>query len=253
MISIIGIMFIFGLTWLFGALTVDKASLAFQVLFVIFNSLQGFFIFLIFCVLGRDGREHWLEFLFCGRYKTSNLHQSSANCLADDKDAKNKHMYTNTTHLTTATTAHILVERCGETNSTEPSNDDIEEQNKTTDIDNSNNNRMPPSIIVTCVEEQEDCAEAEVANESEDSLEVSSNGDEQIEITVDSEDRDNDLEEDENSKSEQETELDCENEEHDRKGKSELVLELEARFNHYPVVTTEDSEISEVDCDNENT
>ena len=77
MISIAGIMSLYGLTWLFGALTIDKASLAFQVLFVIFNSLQGFFIFLFFCVLGRDGRELWYEFLSCGRYKSSHLHRSS--------------------------------------------------------------------------------------------------------------------------------------------------------------------------------
>ena len=77
MISLGGIMALFGLSWVFGALTVDKASLAFQIIFVILNSLQGFFIFLFFCVLGRDGRELWLELLFCGRYKSSHLHPSS--------------------------------------------------------------------------------------------------------------------------------------------------------------------------------
>ena len=78
MISIIGIMSIFGLTWVFGALTVDKASLAFQIIFVILNSLQGFIIFLFFCVFGREGRELWIETLLCGRYKSSFLHPSSA-------------------------------------------------------------------------------------------------------------------------------------------------------------------------------
>ena len=78
MISVTGIMSLFGLTWIFGALTVDKASLAFQVIFVILNSLQGFFIFLYLCVLGRDARELWLEVLCCGRYKSSYLHRSYA-------------------------------------------------------------------------------------------------------------------------------------------------------------------------------
>ena len=77
MISIAGIMSLYGLTWIFGALTIDKASLTFQVLFVLFNSLQGFFIFLFFCVIGRDGRELWLEFLSFGHYKSSHLHPSS--------------------------------------------------------------------------------------------------------------------------------------------------------------------------------
>ena len=96
MISIIGIMSIFGLTWLFGALTVDKASLAFQVLFVIFNSLQGFFIFLFLCVFGREAREHWLEFLFCGRYKSYYLRPSSATTSSANKRVKNVLLTSNT-------------------------------------------------------------------------------------------------------------------------------------------------------------
>ena len=67
MISIMGVMALFGLTWVFGALTVREASTAFQFLFATFNSLQGFFIFLFFCVFGKEGRELWLHVLCCGR------------------------------------------------------------------------------------------------------------------------------------------------------------------------------------------
>ena len=66
LISIFGIMFLFGLTWVFGALTISDASTAFQFLFAIFNSLQGFFIFVFFCVLGKEARELWLQFLCRG-------------------------------------------------------------------------------------------------------------------------------------------------------------------------------------------
>ena len=59
MISIVGLMVIFGLTWLFGALTVREASTAFQYLFVIFNGFQGFFFFVVICLAGKDGREFW--------------------------------------------------------------------------------------------------------------------------------------------------------------------------------------------------
>ena len=59
MISIVGLMVIFGLTWLFGALTVREASTAFQYLFVIFNGFQGFFFFVAICLIGKDGREFW--------------------------------------------------------------------------------------------------------------------------------------------------------------------------------------------------
>ena len=67
LIRIFGIMFLFGLTWVFGALTISDASTAFQFLFAIFNSLQGFFIFVFFCVLGKEARELWLQFLCRGR------------------------------------------------------------------------------------------------------------------------------------------------------------------------------------------
>ena len=79
LLGIAKLLFIFGLTWLFGALTVTgfgdaRASTAFQVLFVICNAFQGFFIFLFFCVLSKDGRESWLVLLSCGHYKPKSLY-----------------------------------------------------------------------------------------------------------------------------------------------------------------------------------
>ena len=79
LVNTAGIMFLFGLTWLFGALTVTgfgnaKASFAFQILFVICNAFQGFFIFLFFCVFNKDARDLWLKMLSCGHYKSKPLH-----------------------------------------------------------------------------------------------------------------------------------------------------------------------------------
>ena len=67
LISITGVTALYGLTWLFGAFTIRDASLVFQILFTIFTSLQGFFIFLFFCVFGREARELWLQVLCCGK------------------------------------------------------------------------------------------------------------------------------------------------------------------------------------------
>ena len=78
LIGITGVMFLFGLTWVFGALTISDASLVFQIFFVIFNAFQGFFIFLFFCVFSREARELWKETLSCGRYKSKLLHSSQA-------------------------------------------------------------------------------------------------------------------------------------------------------------------------------
>ena len=68
LIKIIGIASIFGLTWLFGAFTVkQKTQLAFLILFVLFSSFQGFFIFVFLCVMNKDTRELWSQFLIHGR------------------------------------------------------------------------------------------------------------------------------------------------------------------------------------------
>ena len=69
LIRIIGIMSIFGLTWLFGAFTVtQKTQLVFLILFVLFSSFQGFFIFAFLCVFNKDTRELWIQFFRHGRH-----------------------------------------------------------------------------------------------------------------------------------------------------------------------------------------
>ena len=77
-VRLIGIMILLGLTWVFGGLTVvSETSLAFQILFAIFNSSQGFFVFLFFCVLNKNTREAWKKILLRGRYKQSSSHPVS--------------------------------------------------------------------------------------------------------------------------------------------------------------------------------
>ena len=61
-----GFMFLLGLSWLIlmftviGADTNIYAAFAIQWLFVFFNSLQGFFLFVFFVVLNRDAQKLWL-------------------------------------------------------------------------------------------------------------------------------------------------------------------------------------------------
>ncbi|KAA0713855.1 G-protein coupled receptor D1 [Triplophysa tibetana] len=47
---------ILGISWIFGVLAVNDHSLLFQYLFAVFNSLQGFFIFLFHCLLNSEVR-----------------------------------------------------------------------------------------------------------------------------------------------------------------------------------------------------
>ena len=62
--SIGGVMSLFGLTWIFAILTFSVQGLreTFQILFTIFNSLQGLFVFLFICVMSSDIRDEWKEF-----------------------------------------------------------------------------------------------------------------------------------------------------------------------------------------------
>ncbi len=73
-VGISGVTFLFGITWLFGAFTITNASFAFQFLFALFNTLQGFFVFLFFCVLNSDAHEVWKGVFTRGHYKPAGLH-----------------------------------------------------------------------------------------------------------------------------------------------------------------------------------
>ena len=78
MISISGVMFLFGLTWLFAILTFSVTGLreTFQILFTVFNSFQGFFIFLFFCVFNKEAIESWKELFSCRKCTSKLLHPS---------------------------------------------------------------------------------------------------------------------------------------------------------------------------------
>ena len=73
-ISVFSVMVMFGLSWLFGALSIDDGAIFFQWPFVILNTLQGFFLFIFFCVLGKDARDEWLNLLSCYRRKKKQTH-----------------------------------------------------------------------------------------------------------------------------------------------------------------------------------
>ncbi|XP_075032536.1 adhesion G-protein coupled receptor D1 isoform X2 [Mixophyes fleayi] len=47
---------ILGSSWIFGVLAVNEQSIVFQYMFAVFNSLQGFFIFLFHCLLNSEVR-----------------------------------------------------------------------------------------------------------------------------------------------------------------------------------------------------
>eukprot|EP00794_Sanderia_malayensis_P014269 gene14269-15756_t len=54
---------ILGLTWVFGIFAIADARIAFQYLFCIFNSLQGFTVFFLHVARHQDARNHWKHFI----------------------------------------------------------------------------------------------------------------------------------------------------------------------------------------------
>lgn len=79
--SIGGIMAIFGLSWLFAIFTFSVTGIkdVFEILFTIFTSFQGFFIFLFFCVLNKEARDSWKQvFLYIYKKKADSSFLSSS-------------------------------------------------------------------------------------------------------------------------------------------------------------------------------
>ncbi len=68
MLSVVSVMLMFGLSWLFGALSISVAAGVVQYFFVIFSTTQGLMLFIFFCVIGQDAREEWKKLLSCYRY-----------------------------------------------------------------------------------------------------------------------------------------------------------------------------------------
>ncbi|MED6244144.1 hypothetical protein ATANTOWER_024474 [Ataeniobius toweri] len=67
--SVIGISILLGLSWGFAFFAWGPVNLPFMYLFAIFNSLQGFFIFVFHCVVKETVRRQWRVYLCCGRMR----------------------------------------------------------------------------------------------------------------------------------------------------------------------------------------
>ncbi|XP_075052633.1 adhesion G-protein coupled receptor G2 isoform X2 [Mixophyes fleayi] len=67
--SVAGITFLLGITWGLGFFSFGPGKVAIMYLFTIFNTLQGFFIFLFYCVAKENVRKQWRRYLCCGRFR----------------------------------------------------------------------------------------------------------------------------------------------------------------------------------------
>ncbi|XP_030844489.1 adhesion G-protein coupled receptor G2-like [Strongylocentrotus purpuratus] len=69
----VAISVLLGLTWLFGFLAIGGARVVFNILFLVLNSLQGFLVFLMFCVRQKEVREQWVRWMHCGQRRSDDF------------------------------------------------------------------------------------------------------------------------------------------------------------------------------------
>ncbi|KAM4696128.1 adhesion G-protein coupled receptor G4 [Rhinophrynus dorsalis] len=70
--STMSLAFLLGLTWGFVFFAWGPVRVAFLYLFSIFNTLQGFFIFVFHCLMKENVRKQWRMHLCCGRFRLDN-------------------------------------------------------------------------------------------------------------------------------------------------------------------------------------
>ncbi|KAM3912028.1 adhesion G-protein coupled receptor G4-like [Leptodactylus fuscus] len=77
--------FLLGLTWGFAFFAWGPVHTAFLYLFAIFNTLQGFFIFVFHCLIKENVRRHWRMYLCCGSCRLDNYSDWSRLSNADTR------------------------------------------------------------------------------------------------------------------------------------------------------------------------
>ena len=89
-LSICGIMFLFGLTWIFAIFTFVStnrdAAFSLQFIFALFNALQGFWIFFFFVFLNAEARQSWIKLLFACKNKNKDAPPTSKTGLSSKKN-----------------------------------------------------------------------------------------------------------------------------------------------------------------------
>ncbi|XP_030251405.1 adhesion G-protein coupled receptor G4 isoform X2 [Sparus aurata] len=78
-----------GLTWALAFFSFGPARLALLYLFSIFNSLQGFFVFLFHCLMKENVRKQWRLHLCCGRFRPKDCSDWSRTVTAGGAGKKN--------------------------------------------------------------------------------------------------------------------------------------------------------------------
>ena len=113
-----GFMFLLGLSWIILLFTVVGpdtniyAAFVIQWLFVFFNSLQGFFLFVFYVALNRDTRKLWFNFLCLRKksgYSTRSKHISASGNMGKNQNSLNSEVKETVNPLGTITGILIII------------------------------------------------------------------------------------------------------------------------------------------------
>nr|XP_040029884.1 adhesion G-protein coupled receptor G4 [Gasterosteus aculeatus aculeatus] len=83
--AVVSLTVLLGLTWSMGFFSFGPGKVFVMYLFSIFNSLQGFLVFLFHCLMKENVRKQWRVFLCCGRFRLSEYSNWSRSATAGCK------------------------------------------------------------------------------------------------------------------------------------------------------------------------
>ncbi|XP_016394685.1 cell wall protein DAN4-like [Sinocyclocheilus rhinocerous] len=91
--SVAGLTVLLGLTWGFAFFAWGPVNLPFMYLFAIFNTLQGFFIFVFHCAMKENVRRQWRTYLCCGSLRLAENSEWSRTATQKINKASKKRMF----------------------------------------------------------------------------------------------------------------------------------------------------------------
>ncbi|KAK7881148.1 hypothetical protein WMY93_029557 [Mugilogobius chulae] len=105
--SVSGLIILLGLTWGFALFAWGPLYLPFVYLFTIFNSLQGFFIFVFHCAIKENVQRQWRTYLCCGNLRLPENSDWSRTATHNHKNSSFARMSSSAAHLTSSSTSVV--------------------------------------------------------------------------------------------------------------------------------------------------
>ena len=88
LITVVWLVVLFGLGWIFGLLTIRQVSVVSKYIFVIINGFQGLYFFFFICLLQKEARDFWAHIITRGRFDIIKNTASHNKVYANSSDYK---------------------------------------------------------------------------------------------------------------------------------------------------------------------